>query len=293
MERTAEEIVELVHAAYAALPREPFAYPMARAELQGGDAVGTDAYPRLREARGELVAALRSPAADVRIAAAYGLSLLVEHAAEIQPALDAARAAAPFPLERAALILASARLRTSASQWRTEPAYAWDPVALAPEAAAEPDRAVKAALAFEQVIAMAPWGRKIQKDVADALSGAAGIDVGPWGEGDLGQLTKALLATAYVDRGAPAGGSISFDGRADQEPVESAPSSTPIADQPVADPYTQDRPVRAAAPRFEPPGLRDVPWDTLEHAYGPATGVPDMIAALTSPDAGDRGTRRP
>lgn len=287
MTRPAGEILALVRAAYAFTSRDPLVYPMARAELHGGDAVGTDAYPALRDARGELLEALRSTAADVRIAAAYGLAFIVEHAAEIQPALDEARAAAAFPLERAAMILAAARLRTSASQWRTEPAYAWDPVPLDTEAAAEPDRAVKAALAFAQVIAMAPWGRKIGADVADALSAVAGIEVGPWGDGDLGLLTDALLDTAYVDRGT-SGESISFDGRADSAPLPDEASATSIADQPVADPYTQERPVRAAAPRIDLPGLRDVPWSTLEHAYGPATGIPDMIVALASPDGGDR-----
>ena len=35
-------------------------------------------------------------------------------------------------------------------------------------------------------------------------------------------------------------------------------------------------------------GLDHVPWERLEHAYGPASDVPAQIRALASPDPGVR-----
>ena len=103
--RSAEAIVALVRAAFEAATAP---YPMAQVEVNGADAVGTDAYPALRDAWPELVEALRSPAADIRMAAAYALAFIVEKAEHAQVALDAAVQAAEMPLERAAMILAVA-----------------------------------------------------------------------------------------------------------------------------------------------------------------------------------------
>ena len=52
-------------------------------------------------------------------------------------------------------------------------------------------------------------------------------------------------------------------------------------------PYAQMRPRRRAA-TIELSGLDDVDWAGLEDAYGPATAVPAMLRALTSPEAEDR-----
>ncbi|MGE0403537.1 MAG: hypothetical protein AB7T06_42925 [Kofleriaceae bacterium] len=322
---TADEILALVRAAF----EDPCdAYAMSRVELAGGDAVGTDAYPALRDAWPRLVEALRAPSADVRIAAGYGLAFILEHAAHTQPALDAACDGAELPLERAAMILSAARLRASIASWRSEPAYPWDPVPLSPEAAREPHRVVRAALAVAQVFAMSSWGRKVQREVADALDGLDGLDLGLWGAGNAGRLAVALRETLFVAPGNPA--SVIYSGvppEADHDPdappidvvdrndtdgldevdaidpaeqaaidavhaaianAEATMAATSIADQEVPDPYTQERPVRAAGPRVLLEGLHDVDWSHLEHAYGDARGVPGMLEALSSPDAGDR-----
>lgn len=268
----AAEIIHLVQHGLADVGRH---------ELSGGDAVGTDAYPALRDARPALVGALQSTDSDVRMAAAHALAFLVEHAGETQDALDAALAAAELPVERAAMILATARLRTTVQVWRgADLPHPWRPVPLDPAAAKEPSAVVKGALAIAQVWGMSPWGRKVSPDVGAALDALAGVACGPWGGGDLGHLASALRATAYVTdpepRREPDGdGDLDHDERAD------------FGDDEVDDPYSQDRPERQP-PRVALPGLRDVPWSDLEHAYGRATGVPAMIDALSSPDPEDR-----
>lgn len=312
-----------------------------RHELSGGDAVGTDAYPALRDARPALVDALRSADVDVRMAAGHALAFLVEHASETQGALDAALAAAQLPVERASMILAAARLRTTFERWRgVERPHPWRPVPLDPVAAREPNVVVKGALAIAQVWAMSPWGRKVSSDVGAALDALAGVACGPWGDGDLGRLASALRATAYVADPEPVREPADADDRGDDdlndeeravaEQVAAAIARAEAAmlarghdrageddeeeqhgeeqeeededygdedyredgdadfgDDEVDDPYSQDRPERQP-PRVVLPGLRDVPWSELEHAYGRATGVPAMIDALSSPDPEDR-----
>ncbi|MFN0247676.1 MAG: hypothetical protein ACKV2T_12390 [Kofleriaceae bacterium] len=82
------------------------------------------------------------------------------------------------------------------------------------------------------------------------------------------------------------------DDASDRVPPLDDANDKSFADDDVADPYMQERPVPAAPPRVELTGLRDVDWASLEHAYGNATGVPAMIDALSSPDAGDRAWGR-
>lgn len=276
-----------------------------RYELRGGDAVGTDAYPALRDARPALVDALRSADVDVRMAAGHALAFLVEHASETQGALDAALAAAELPVERASMILATARLRTTIETWRgAERPHPWRPVPLDPVATREPSVVVKGALAIAQMWAMSPWGRKVSWDVGAALDELAGMACGPWGGGDLGRLASALRATAYVADPEPMHEPDEADDRGeddlgDEDDEEDygdedygdedygEDGDADFGDDEVDDPYSQDRPDRRP-PRVVLPGLRDVPWSELEHAYGRATGVPAMIDALSSPDPEDR-----
>jgi hypothetical protein len=266
----------------------------------------------------ELLDALNSPAADVRIAAAYGLAFVVDRAGETQAALDAAVVAAELPLERAAMILAAGRLRGSITLWRgPEPAYPWNGIEMPLDAAKESVPVLRAARVIATLFGTPAWHRKVNRELASALESIDGIEVGPWGGGDLGRLARALLANLFVvhgDEASPAyvvhGGvppeafddaprvdetAPVDDADADEPPLDDATSDVDnesFADDDVDDPYTQDRPVRAAPPRVELAGLRDVDWASLEHAYGKATGVPAMIDALSSPDAGDRAWGR-
>ena len=320
--RSADAIVALVRAAFedATAP-----YPMAHVEVNGADAVGTDAYPALRDAWPELVEALRSPAADIRMAAAYALAFIVEKAEHAQVALDAAVHAAEMPLERAAMILAAGRLRGSIVQWRTEPAYSWDGVTLTPEAARETAHTIRAALVIAELFVQPRWSRKVKPEIEVVLRSVDAADshvisAGPWGGGDLGRFATAMLDTCVVMRdrdpvhavyGAPPSqtdddgpdigdaDAIGPEERAAMEAhaaafaaAEAAIANPPLAERDVADPYTQERPERAAAPLVELAGLRDIDWAHLEHAYGKAEGVPAMIDALSSPDAEDRAWAR-
>lgn len=300
---TVTEIVGLVRAAYPDVDD---------VEKHGGDAVGTDAYPALRDAWPALVEALRAEAADVRMAAAYALAFIVERAAQTQAALDAAVAAAAMPLEKAAMILAAGRLRGSFELWRErEPDRPFDGYELPTAAVRERVPVLRAAHVIAMLFRAPSWHRKVKPDVVAALEGLDGIAVGPWGDGDVGRLARAIGEGLFAEPGH--GGAHAVYGGApaeafeDDEPVAEVPAlrdsddvprdeeitaHVPISEQEVADPYTQERPVRAAAPRVELPGLHDVDWSCLEHAYGKATGVPAMIDALSSPDAADRAWAR-
>jgi hypothetical protein len=106
---TATELIELAHRAFGEL---------SVIEAMGGDAVGTDCYPAVRDGWRTYVNLLGHAEADVRMAAAYILSFVIGPAAETQPALDAAAAAACSDVERAAQTMAAARLRATISHWR-------------------------------------------------------------------------------------------------------------------------------------------------------------------------------
>src|SRR5262245_36370102 len=82
-------------------------------EREGGDMVGTDAYPRLRDAWPRLVELLRHGDPEVRGAAGYALAFVLEPAAQTLPALDRAAAAEPDEVVRATLLIAAGRLRAS------------------------------------------------------------------------------------------------------------------------------------------------------------------------------------
>ena len=52
--------------------------------------------------------------------------------------------------------------------------------------------------------------------------------------------------------------------------------------------FVRERHDLNAAPRVTLPGLYEVPWGSMQEAYGPAYFVPYYISALSSPDEGDR-----
>lgn len=249
--------------------------PAARAvlEAEGGDGVGTDAYELVRDAAPRFVALLAHHDRDVRIAASYVLAMLVEHAAASLPLLQA-RADATEGLEQLALRLAAARLQAS-TQPSTRPPMEGLP--LDPDArAAAP--LTRAAIAIAQVWRLPDFPRMVTAELAGVLDDVpSGTAVGPWGDGDLQRLASALRRSVVVRQ-------------AEQPAVRTSddpPVATDIGDAPVADPYTQQRRHRAP-PRIALPGLHDVAWGQLEHAYGSAEGVPGMIEALASDDAADR-----
>jgi hypothetical protein len=275
--RTTKEIVELVSRGLG---------DRALYELVGGDGVGTDAYPALRDAAPALVELLRSPEAEVRMAAAYALAFVLEPAAETLPALDAALATAVLPLERAAMLLAAGRLRATVARWRGSEEHAgFDGVTLSAEAAAATVPAVRAALVIAELWRLPRWGRRVQPEVAAALEGLDGIDVGPWGCGDLGVLAKDVRASVYVAGPAT---SVSYAPASDEDEPELAAHAEDFGDDEVDDPYMQQRPEREP-PRIALAGLHEVAWDELEHAYGKASSVPHMLDALSSASEDDRG----
>lgn len=267
---TADDIVELVRAAFGDV--EPYL-------LDGGDAVGTDAYPQLRDAHGALIEALRSPAAEIRIAAGYALALIVDEprARLAQPALDAACASAELPFEQASMILASHRLAASRPR-RPEPEFPIDGLTLTPEAARATSPILRAAYTIAQLWPYPAFYRRVKVEIDIVLSEAAD-DRGPW---HVLTLADAMFETVTVlHDDSPQRDDAATPAADIPEPV------IPIADADVADPYLQERPIRAP-PHVELVGLHDVRWADLEHAYGSAEGVPHMIDALTSPDRDDR-----
>ncbi len=264
---TAEEILELARRGLGDL---------ATYERQGADLVGTDDYPALRGAWKELVAKVERGAPEAQIAAAYALAFVLEHADDTLPVIDRVAEAATDPIVRAGLRLASARLGASVAVMRGRaPQVPWEGITL--DARAESRSAIERAIvALGQVFQLPSFPRKVQPEIAEALD-AIGDDVavGPWGGGSLRALIQPLRKTLWV-----------------QEPPKPAVVTPPapdhdIGDDPVADPYTQQRPERGA-PRVTLAGLRDVDWAALEHAYGDASGVPGMIDGLSSPREEDR-----
>ena len=270
----ASEIAELVRAGLG---------DVAHYELCGGDAVGTDAYPALRDAWPALVESLRSPAADVRVAAAHALAFLVDRAEDVQPALDAALAAADLPFERAAMTLAAGRLRASIARWRgPERPYAWEGVPLSEAARAERSPIVRAAIVIAELWPRPTWNRKVKTEVAAAL--AVEGECGPWGGGDLGRLATRMAETLIIsDAGS---NHVRTEPSPDAETRATA-SEGDIGEDDVDDPYSQEHPVRQPG-RIPLAGLHDVAWHELEHAYGDARGVPGMLDALSSPAVADR-----
>ncbi len=250
----------------------------ARAELEvdGGDGVGTDAYELVRDAAPTYVGLLDHADEGVRTGAAYLLAFLVEHAEVARPALQG-RAEVTDGAERIAMMLAHGRLSASVEEEVVPP---MDGIELHPTAQGR-STLERAAIAIEQVWRLPRFPRSVTAELAAALDAVeAGTAVGPWGEGDLHRLAGALRRGLMVrgDAGEPD----------DDEPQdETDDADEDIGDAPVDDPYTQQRPKRSA-PLVELPGLRDVAWGDLEHAYGTAEGVPGMIEALSSPDPADR-----
>ncbi len=295
------ELVDRVRRAIGLLPV---------AEHQGGDMVGTDEYPALRDAWPELLERLRDADREAALAAAYGLAFLLEPADRTLPALEEAAAAAADPVRAAGFAIAAARLAASVAQWRgATPEVPWEGIALDPAVADAPPLA-RAVAAIRQVWMLPSFPRKVRPDIAAALDAIAkGTRVGPWGGGDLRELCVELRANLWVQEDEQKATVVySGDGmqaaiidRAEtvdepvDEPVDEHETvddvddedEDDIADDEVADPYTQQRPERGA-PRVVLAGLRDVDWASLEHAYGPATGVPGMIDGLSSANPADR-----
>ncbi len=313
---TAAELVELAELALGDLRA---------CERDGGDMVGTDAYPVVRDAWPAIAARLDDAATDVQLAAAYLLAFLLEPADEILPRLERAAAAAVGPTAQAGLVLARARLAASLALWRgTTPQAPFDGIALVAEAA-QAAPLLRAALALGQVWQLPRFPRKCLPDVAAALDAVdGGVALGPWGGGDLSVLTSMMRAGLWVQQAAtttsagqvvyqadgvqatltPADEDDGDDGVEDggdedggdeddgdeddgDEDDGDEDDGDEIGSAEVADPYTQRQPARQA-PRIVLTGLRDADWAALEHAYGPASGVPGMIDGLSSPAAADR-----
>ncbi|MBK8236819.1 MAG: hypothetical protein IPK74_14810 [Deltaproteobacteria bacterium] len=278
IDRTRIVLATLAHSASAAVLQELIDLGLgdaaARTELEaeGGDGIGTDAYELVRDAAPSIIALLDHDALEVRIHASYLLAMLVETAASSLPSLQA-RVDATEGIEQLAMRLAAARLRASIEPPTRPPMQG---LPLDPDArGAAP--LTRAAIAIAQVWRLPDFPRMVTAELAGALDDVPrGTAVGPWGTGDLQRLTAALRRTVVV-RNAEVTAPASAD----------PPVATDIGDAPVADPYTQQRRHRAP-PQVVLPGLHEVAWGELEHAYGSADGVPGMIEALASEDAADR-----
>ena len=54
---------------------------------------------------------------------------------------------------------------------------------------------------------------------------------------------------------------------------------------PAADPVRESLSVRAGIVSPMLPGLADIDWSSMQHAYGTAKEVPELLEQLASPDA--------
>lgn len=285
-------------------------------ERCGGDGVGTDAYEVVRDGWPRYLALLDHDDAEVRLAAGYLLAFLVEPAEQTLPALRRAAGpgawaaagggqgagsggpAAGSQQERvsAGLLLAAARLEASvvAPDEVAGPGFPYNALTLdAVTAQASP--LIRGVVALGRVFALPPVGRQVRPDVAQALTALAGRSAGPWGGGDLGELAADVLASLWVDDDASHSWTYAFaeapcdesdDDESDDE-LWSGAGDGDFGEDDVDDPYTRSRP-NVAAPSVELAGLHELPWGSLEHAYGPAGGVPGMLESLSSPAQEDR-----
>lgn len=292
---------------------------LAAYERCGGDGVGTDAYEVVRDGWPRYVELLGHEDAEVRLAAGYLLAFLVEPAARTLPALR--RAAGSGEEEtRAGLLIAAARLgasRDGLAGWGG-PGFPGNPMGL-DAAARAGSPLMRGSIALGQTFVLSPYLGRVRPEVGEALAGLKGLTAGPWGGGDLGALAADVLASLWVE-GEDTSHSVRFAfaagsgaGEPSDDPGRDADPGAACGEDVVADvgedadlgngtdlgedadfgedevddPYTQRRPDRAA-PLVDLVGLHDVPWSSLEHAYGPATGVPGMLASLSSPEPADR-----
>jgi hypothetical protein len=285
-------------------------------ERMGGDAVGTDEYERVRDAWPQYRELLAHADVEVRRAAAWLLAFLPEPAAETLPALDAAAA------DDVAIRVAAGRLRATVEG---EVQVPWDGVELDEATRALP-LPLRGAAALALAFRLPRFPRKCQPEVAEALAAlreVRGVDGGPWGDGDLGAFAEEVKATLWVQakKGAEkeagagaatevfdgggmqavltpaaaaeaatetaASASVSASAEEEEDDEEEEEEEDDIGEEEVDDPFTQQRKARGPG-RVALPGLRDVDWAALEHAYGRATGVPGMLEALSSADEDDR-----
>jgi HEAT repeat protein len=291
-------------------------------ERCGGDGVGTDAYEVVRDGWPRYLALLDHDDAEVRLAAGYLLAFLIEPAAQTLPGLRRAAGsgawaaagdgqgagsggpAAGSKPERvsAGLLLAAARLEACVAAPDVVAGPGSPRNALTLDAVtAEASPLIRGVIALGRTFALPPFGRHVRREVAQALSGLAGRSAGPWGGGDLGELAGGVLASVWVDD--DASHSRTFAGDLGDESDESGDASGcdasgsdesgsvagegDFGEDDVDDPYTRNRP-NLAAPSVKLTGLHEVAWGSLEHAYGPAGGVPGMLESLSSPAEEDR-----